>query len=219
MMDNNIMLMLSTMLAQIVSRRLGLDWSQSSGLTVVFNMILMKLDGTLSALGNHEWRSFGAMFLFSWTWYDLLSWLALLGGLTLGGYHVHRNGWLKQKMVQKQGYLLNLYLKSNMDTFTEYLKKNPSMYSQPDSMDHGDPELLAQSYAQALQTYTGSYNSANGPSKYSQRSMDEIQDRSTFIKPQTDVVIYFQDPNFDISGSYCWRVKHFRVVLLARQTQ
>jgi hypothetical protein len=201
----------STFATQWASRKFGLDWSQTGGLTMVINLVMAQI----YANAGTWWSELRLLFQDSWSaaWLGVLGWVGLLGAIggVLWWFYMPR--WRRRATVDRQGYYtLNLHVKSHIDTFSEYLKTNPTMSVAPETMEFGDPRLLAQAYLQAVQSFTAT-TSGYGPSNFAAKSLSEIQDRASFVKPQTDVVIGFADPNFDITGTYCWRVSIEKVTL------
>jgi hypothetical protein len=192
----------ATLMSQWLGRKLSLDGAQTGYLTLALNMAFLKLDANLATYLQTATSSVLTFDLLSYGYWICI---ALCMGLAGYGFYVYYllSG---QKSQRRDGITLNLYLKSHMDTFTEYLAKNPSMCAVPDTMDHGDANLLAQAYAQSVASFTTASGSHHyGPSSYNQRQLSEIQDRAAFIKPKCDVKITFHDPNFNISGHYVWR--------------
>jgi hypothetical protein len=190
---------ISTMLVSVVSRKWSLGISEAGALMVVFNILTSKLETNLSFIlttlrdlsATTDW----------WSLFLCLSSASLLGGC--GWYGVH-SGWWRRNVVKRMGYTLNIYVNDHIQTFIDYLERNPTMASIPDAVNHGDPHLLAHSYAQALAssvTSAGHYS----PSDFNRRSMTEVHDKAQFVRPQTDVVVQFTDLNFSVSGCYCWR--------------
>src|SRR5205807_592771 len=104
------------------------------------------------------------------SWWVVMQCLLLLG-CGAAAWYGYRSRWLRKQLVQRQGYMLNLYKRNCIETFIEYLFKNPAMSSLPDVVEHGDPHLLAQAFAQASASYASNSNNGHySPSDFNARS-------------------------------------------------
>jgi hypothetical protein len=196
-------MLISSIVAQYLSRRFSLDLTQSGGLMMILNVLLMRMDEAYTAYGSNigGWI-FGAAYTWD-TWGHYV--LGLLFSCVIIGVGFYHGMWTKRwRMIHKSGFTVNVYLKTDIDVFVEYLNKHPNMAPVPESMQHGDPRLIAEAYVQSVQT-TIVAGAHYAPSSYTTTSMDEIRQRAAFVKPQDDVRIPFVDGNFAVKGSFVWR--------------